>query len=118
MGTIALEGIEVYAYHGVYPRENREGNLYIVDAYLETSLEKAARTDALIDTLDYQQVYELILRHMEQPVNLLERLCGEIGAEIMARFGEVSQLTLRLSKVRPLAMEKCRRTYVEMKFRR
>ncbi len=118
MGTIALEGIEVYAYHGVYPREKREGNLYIVDAYLETSLEKAAATDALSETLDYQQVYELILRHMETPVNLLERLCGQMGEEIMARYPEVNQLTLRLSKVRPLAMEKCRRTYVQMKFGR
>ncbi|MEO0471533.1 MAG: dihydroneopterin aldolase [Bacteroidota bacterium] len=114
--TIALEGIELFAYHGVYERERIEGNPYIVDIYINTPLLPATQSDQLADTLDYQHVYKLIVDIMEQPVNLLEHLVSKIGQRLLAEFSLIRKVKVRVAKVKPLAMAHCRQTFVEMDF--
>ena len=118
MGVIAIEGIEVFAYHGVYEVEREKGNSYVVDVYMETDTLEAAQTDQLIDTIDYFEVYKLVLASMEDPVHLIERLVGKIGQQILIAFPPVRQVSVKVRKIRPLAMERCEQTYVEMKFDR
>ncbi|MDP5168963.1 MAG: dihydroneopterin aldolase [Bacteroidia bacterium] len=116
MGIIAIEGIEIFAYHGVYPVEREAGNRFFVDLYLEADLEKAAKSDALSDTVDYHAVYKVVLEHMEEPANLLETLAYRIGPDILARFQQIEAATVRVRKLSPHAMAHCRETYVEQKF--
>ncbi|MCI4667598.1 MAG: dihydroneopterin aldolase [Bacteroidia bacterium] len=115
---IAVEGIQVHAYHGVYQNERKEGNLYIVDVYMETNMERAAASDQLEDTLDYFQVYNRVLEIMSEPVHLLEHLTKKIGINLMESFQSLESIRLRVSKVQPHAMESCVQTYVEMKIKR
>lgn len=115
-GLIAVEGIELHAYHGVYPRERKEGNRYRVDLYMEQDLEAAAASDALGDTLDYFQAYQLVLEVMREPVNLLETLVVRIGHQALERFPQLTAIRVRVSKIQPIAMDNCRQTYVEMSF--
>lgn len=115
-GTIAVEGIEVKAYHGVYDIEREQGNTFVVDVYLQTEISRSAYTDDLVDTLDYQQVYQLVLEEMKTPVNLLEYLARRIGAAILDTFPTLLSVRLRVSKQQPIGMEACKRTYVEMLF--
>lgn len=115
---IAVEGIQVHAYHGVYKNERTEGNLYIVDVYMETNMERAAASDELDDTLDYFKVYNQVLDIMAEPVHLLEHLCKKIGLDLMKSFQELESTRVRVSKVQPHAMESCIQTYVEMKIQR
>ncbi|RMG67935.1 MAG: dihydroneopterin aldolase, partial [Bacteroidetes bacterium] len=63
-GLIAVEGIELHAYHGVYARERKEGNHYRVDLYMEQDISAAAESDDLSDTLDYFQAYQVVVRIM------------------------------------------------------
>ena len=42
MGQIALEGMEFFAFHGYYDEEQKIGNKYGVDLYIETNLNAAA----------------------------------------------------------------------------
>ncbi|MDX2283050.1 MAG: dihydroneopterin aldolase [Bacteroidia bacterium] len=114
MGQIALEGIEIWAYHGVHARERQQGNAYTVDVYLEAPLEAAAESDALADTVDYFQVYRTVLQVMDQPANLLERLAGQIAGQILAQFALVEACRVRVSKKRPMSMGKCAQTAVEL----
>ena len=114
--TIALEGIELFAYHGVYERERIEGNPYIIDIYIQANVLAAATSDHLADTLDYQQVYKLVIDIMEQPVNLLEHLVSKIGQRLLAEFALIKKVTVRVAKIKPLAMAHCRQTFVEMSF--
>ncbi len=115
---IAVEGIQVHAYHGVYKNEKEKGNLYIVDLYMKTDMEKAADSDQLEDTLDYFQAYKKVIEIMATPVHLLEHLCKKLGNEMMESFEELNSIRIRVSKVSPHAMEACVQTYVEMKFDR
>ncbi|MEO1382575.1 MAG: dihydroneopterin aldolase [Bacteroidota bacterium] len=77
LSVIALEGIEVHAYHGVYKNERTHGNPYVVDVYLQADIRAAAQSDDLEDTVDYFGVYKLVLQVMDQPVQLLEHLADK-----------------------------------------
>ena len=116
MMTIALEGIRVHAYHGVYEEEKISGNEFVVDVYLKTAELAATQTDRLEDTLDYAEVYKFIVKEMEQPVDLLEYLVSGMGKRLLAKYSVVQKARLRVSKLNPKGMTYCERTYVEMDF--
>jgi 7,8-dihydroneopterin aldolase/epimerase/oxygenase len=78
----------------------------------------AANSDELGKTVDYQGIYELVLAIMAERVDLLETLTVQIGEEILRRFETVDEARVRVSKLRPLGMSQCQRTYVELKFER
>ncbi len=113
---IALEGIKIYAYHGVYPEERKKGTHFVVDVYIETKSGIEGKSDDLSHTIDYSKVYELILEVMSKPVNLLETLVELIGWKILENQPMAAQVDVRVSKEKPLAMEKCTRAYVEASF--
>jgi dihydroneopterin aldolase len=116
LGTIAVEGIEVHAFHGVYDVEKEKGNDFVIDVYLFAEISQSAYTDHLEDTLDYQKVYDLVLQEMKNPVNLLEYLARRIAERILNAFPSLHSVRLRVTKKKPLGMEACRSTYVEMLF--
>ena len=113
---IAIEGIEIYGYHGVYPIEHSQGNRYQVDIYLSTDISTSAQSDELADTVDYHSVYKEILKIMSNPVHLLETLTTRIGNQILAEFSQVQSTKVRVRKLKPISMEQCEQTYVEMVF--
>ena len=116
MGVIAIEGIEIYGYHGVYSIEREQGNLYVVDLYMDVAIVQAGESDELEDTLDYFQVYQSVVKILEKPVNLLEHIVGKIGNHIMKNYPTVNQVRVKVSKMSPIAMKSCRNTYVERVF--
>ncbi len=118
LGTIAIEGIEVFGYHGVYPVEKRQGTHFQVDVYLKVSFEEIGLSDELVKTVDYQAVYEQVLSIMSEPVDLLETLCNRMGAEIMSSNEAIEGVKVKVSKLKPLGMPYCRLTYVEREFLR
>jgi len=61
-------------------------------------------------------VYELILKVMSNPVNLLETLVETIGRKVLENQPTAAKVKVRVSKEKPLAMEKCMRAYVEASF--
>ena len=116
IGTIAIEGIEIFAYHGVYQREREKGTAFVVDVYLKTEIKEAAETDELESTVDYFSVYQKVLTCMESPVHLLETLTVRIGQGILSEFENVMEARVKVTKIRPYAMRQCEQTYVEMTF--
>lgn len=117
MPIIAIEGIRLHAYHGVYPIERREGHDFEVDVYMVTNISVAAQSDSLADTIDYAEVYSLIVQIMEEPVNLLEHLNTKLGKSILDKYRQLESVRVRVSKLQPISMDHCNRTYVEMEYR-
>jgi dihydroneopterin aldolase len=113
---IAIEGVKLHAYHGVYPEERKKGTQFVVDVYIETEEGIEGKSDDLSHTIDYANVYELILKVMSKPVNLLETLVQTIGWKILENHPIATKVKVRVSKEKPLAMEKCMRAYVEASF--
>ena len=100
-GIIELEGMEFHAYHGCLERERSEGNLFIVDFHGETDLRKAALSDALEDTVNYGDIYQIIKTEMATPSDLLEHVAGRIVRGIAAQFPEFKAFSVRVSKKNP-----------------
>ncbi len=99
--TIELTNMEFYAYHGHYEEEQRVGNRFRVDLWLEVDASAAAGSDELEDAVNYVAVYECVREQMEIPSRLLEHLSGRIIAALRRRFPTVGGLRLRVSKLAP-----------------
>jgi len=113
---IAVEGISMHAYHGVYEEERKKGTQFVVDVYIQTKSGIAGKLDDLSHTIDYATVYDCVLEDMSQPVNLLETLVEQIGSGILHAQPDAAHVRVRVSKEKPLAMEKSLRAYVEATF--
>ncbi len=116
MIRIAIEGIKIHANHGVYEEERKRGTLFVVDVNVDAEMELEEMSDDLSHTIDYQSIYKLTLHVMSTPVNLLETLVQQLGNEILAQHPQAARVTVRVSKVTPLEMERCDRTFVEATF--
>jgi dihydroneopterin aldolase len=114
---IAVEGIEVKAFHGVFPEEKEKGNLFSVDVYLLVEGAAAAGDDLSL-TVDYAAVYRLVLEGMAEPADLLETVVYRLGDRLMADFEAILECRVRVSKYNPPGMDNCNRTYVEVSFQR
>lgn len=98
MDTITLKGIPCYGYHGCLPEEQRNGQPFIIDAVLYTSLAKAGASDDLHDTIDYSKVYGLVKEITEgKPYQLIERLAQVLADTILAQFA-VDAVTITVHK--------------------
>ena len=101
METIELRRMEFFAYHGHLPEERLLGNYFYVDVTLHADLSKAIETDCLDDTVNYQQVYEVVRREMEIPSRLLEHVAGRIVKALYAEMPGIKQLSVKVTKQNP-----------------
>jgi dihydroneopterin aldolase len=84
---IRIEGIAVFAHHGVLPEERRDGQDFIVDVDLVPAADRACDTDDLADAVDYAAVAEAVVAIAAgDPVQLLEHLADRIAADLLERF--------------------------------
>lgn len=73
-----------------------------VDIDLTADLDGAARTDDLVDTVDYGQVCDAVIGAVEsQPVALLEHLAQRIADAVLAADGRVETVVVVVRKLRP-----------------
>jgi dihydroneopterin aldolase len=73
--VIHLSGLEVFAHHGVFENERREGQLFVLDVDVEIDARAAADSDDLSHTVDYAALAEAISACVARdPLNLLEAL--------------------------------------------
>ena len=101
MGVITLEGLTFFAYHGHYPEEREKGNEFNVDVTLEVDFPKAAETDDLQFTIDYQDVYKIVTEEMETPSKLLEHVAYRILQKIHLAFPQVHAAGITVAKRNP-----------------
>lgn len=101
MGLIEIEGMEFYAYHGHFKEEQIVGSRFIVNVSIETDIEKASKSDNLVDTINYQSVYQLIQKEMETKSHLLEHIAGRMIDRIYLKYSNLSKVRVKISKMNP-----------------
>ncbi len=83
---VRLAGIEVFAYHGVFPEEKDQGQLFVIDVEIEIDLQPASVSDELEDTLDYgllaSEIHDLVAR---ERWNLIERVAGRVADLVLEK---------------------------------
>ena len=78
MDSINITGLSATGFHGVFPEERRNGQLFVVDVELGVQLE--TRSDEISDTVDYVGIADLIRAEIEgEPCRLIETLAGRIA---------------------------------------
>ncbi len=101
MGQIEIEGMQFYAFHGHFETERVVGNKFQVDLSFETDCSKAAVSDDLNDTVNYQEVYELVRTEMQEPSRLLENVAQRILDCLSHAFPGVRNTKVKVSKLNP-----------------
>ncbi|MDR0687459.1 MAG: dihydroneopterin aldolase [Prevotellaceae bacterium] len=101
MGTISLEGMEFFARHGCFAEEQAIGSQFTVDVHMEVDVSRAAATDSLESTVNYQDVYSVVQREMLVTSKLLEHVAGRIAGSLLRDFGSIAKVTVKLAKLNP-----------------
>jgi dihydroneopterin aldolase len=101
MGTIMLEGMEFFAFHGCFKEEQIIGTKFIVDLEVEADTTAAEASDNLHDTLDYTGIYRIVKHEMEQKSHLLEHVAHRIREALLAAYPAIRSLRLKIAKVNP-----------------
>ena len=113
-GKVALEGLEFHAFHGVYPHERTSGNWFEVDICVETDFTDGAAKDELAGTVNYEVLFDIIKKEMEQPSKLLETVAEKIVQDVLKELPAVIQVELKISKINPPIGGKCRKASISI----
>ncbi|MCF8566119.1 dihydroneopterin aldolase [Alicyclobacillus tolerans] len=99
MDEIVLKGMRFFAYHGVFPEEQKLGQRFTVNLRLQLDLSTPGRTDDVKDTVDYGQVYERVQTIMEGgPFRLLETAASRIADALLQSFPSLSSVKVEIEK--------------------
>ena len=101
MAWITLEGMRFHAFHGVYDEERRIGGEYIVDVSVNTAIGRAASTDSLEHTINYETIFQICQLEMDQPRQLIESVLQGIVERMKHQFATMQGLRVRIRKLHP-----------------
>jgi dihydroneopterin aldolase len=93
MLEIILKEMEFFAFHGLYPEENKLGNKFTVNLKITVEDESIF--------LDYTLLYQLIKTEMQTTTPTLEKLTQNICNQIKARFEGISAIAIEVQKHQP-----------------
>ena len=113
---IHLNGLKLYAYHGVLPQENRIGAEYTLNLRLKTDFSHAAENDCLEGTVNYAEVFKAVKEEMNIPSLLLEHVIRRIASRLLNDFPAVSEVRITLDKQNPPMGADCKEVGVEATF--
>jgi len=101
MGTIRVNNIKLYAFHGCLDEEAKIGSEYKVDVEVKADLKKSSKTDALIDTVDYVHLNLIVKQEMAIRSELLEEVAQRILDRIFKEISMVKKAKVSVAKINP-----------------
>ena len=98
MDKVFIEQLEVITTIGVYDWEQEIKQKLVLDIEMAHDNRPAGKSDDVVDALDYAQVSQAVLSHIEGGRFLLvERVAEEVAELIVSRFN-VPWIKIRLTK--------------------
>lgn len=99
MDEIRIDNLEVYAYHGVYPEENAQGQEFYVNAVLYADTRAAGLQDDLELSTNYGEVCHFISKWMkDHTCQLIETVAENLAREILLKFRLVKEIEIEIRK--------------------
>lgn len=96
MFEIRIEGLRVYAHHGVFEFEKALGQEFILDATLSV---ESGLNDNLDESVSYAAVAEILVQNAKaNPVNLLETLAHRLHSRVMEISPRILHATVTVHK--------------------
>lgn len=111
---LGVLGLEFRGNHGVFEEERRTGNRFRVDIEIEADIAAAAASDALEDSIDYQEIAKIIdIVNRGRHYHLIESFAAAIVEELLRRLPLANTVCLRLSKLSPPGLPSGTATFVQ-----
>lgn len=96
---IRIENLECFAYHGVHPHENENGQYFYVNAVFYIDTRPPGLSDDLDMTVDYGKAARFINNFMSQNTyKLIEAAAERMAAEILLNFPLIMKIDLEIRK--------------------
>lgn len=96
---ISLTGISAIGFHGVFPDERRDGQIFIVDIEIFADLRPAGESDDLEKTINYASVAAKVVEEIcGEPLNLIEALANRICIRVLGDFPLVNLISVTVHK--------------------
>lgn len=99
LDKIAIEGLEVFANHGVFPEENKLGQKFVVSITLYTDTRRAGETDDLTSSIHYGEAAHAVDAFMRaHTFKLIEAAAEGIAAMLLDRYPSAYGVRIKLEK--------------------
>ena len=115
---IIINGLRLYAYHGMMEQEQKVGAYFTIDVEVEVDISRAIDADELDGTISYADLYDLIRREMAVPSRLVEHAAGRIAQAILSKHSTAQSVHIRLLKENPPMGADCQGAGVEITIKR
>lgn len=100
-GTVKVENLKIFAYHGCMAEEEVIGSDYIVNIKADCTLSKKAFADDITETVNYVDLARIAEREMAVRSNLLESVAKRITSSCMKEVPLINDIFVSISKVCP-----------------
>lgn len=96
---IRITNLKIYAYHGVFEEEKREGQDFYISVTLFLDLHTPGKSDRLEDSLNYGEVSHFINRiFTEKSYDLIEAACENLCQRLLLEYKELQAVEVELQK--------------------
>ena len=96
---IKITNLKVFAYHGVFPEEKREGQDFYISATLYLDLHTPGKSDRLEDSLNYGEVSHFIHQvFTEKNYDLIEAACENLCTRMLLEYKQLTEVKVELCK--------------------
>ena len=96
---VLIQGLEVFANHGVYPEENTLGQKFVVTATLYANLRPAGETDDLTASIDYGAAcHEIDTFMREHTFKLIEAAAEGVAQHLLSQYPQLLGVRIKLEK--------------------
>ncbi|MDE5662100.1 MAG: dihydroneopterin aldolase [Muribaculaceae bacterium] len=100
-GSIKIEGLKIFARHGVLPQERTVGNMFEINATFHFPCSYAMRSDRVDLTINYADIVDIMKQEMAYPSKLLENVVYRMFQNLTIRFPQISGGSISLYKIQP-----------------
>ena len=117
MDKIIIQGLRIYAYHGVNPEEKENGQPFELDLTCELDLSVPCVTDRVEDTVSYAKIIKTVMAAFTaEKYDLLEKAAQTVCDAVLRQYKKIRAVELTLKK--PEAPIKAEFGYVAVQIRR
>lgn len=99
IALLRINGLALYAYHGVHEAERALGQRFLIDIVATVDVGSAPRTDDIAESVDYAGMIEVAtIAFTSRAFNLIESAAGTVAEEVLRRFEKVVSVSVTVHK--------------------
>ena len=117
MDKIIVNGLQIYAFHGVEPFEKQNGQRFVIDLTAELNLNRVCVNDNIDETVNYAQLIRVVQNvFTSEKYNTIERAAQVVCDAVLRNYPQIRRVHIVLRK--PEAPVQCNVSYVAVELER